>query len=157
MRPKFNFLALVQSVKFGKKATLLITLRTPRVVVATCYGDAFHQQGLGEWTGIRAGWMETTIQVNPKRNPIPVCKRVYLRMGWRFTPSILPTPHWSVSNPITRMWSNGSIKAQNSIQLWICRKAWTLLFTNRLHQMWQSLCYFANTNGHKYYDPDVQS
>ncbi|MGH0135812.1 UNVERIFIED_CONTAM: hypothetical protein FKN15_064226 [Acipenser sinensis] len=26
------------------------------VVAASCYGDAFHRQGLGNWSGLRARW-----------------------------------------------------------------------------------------------------
>lgn len=47
-----NFMALAQSPMFEGNLMLLM------VVVSLCYGDAFHQQGLGNCSGLMARWME---------------------------------------------------------------------------------------------------
>uniref|UniRef100_A0A8C6UXZ6 Transposase Tc1-like domain-containing protein n=1 Tax=Neogobius melanostomus TaxID=47308 RepID=A0A8C6UXZ6_9GOBI len=61
--PKSNFLATMQNVMFGVKATQLITLNTPSplsnmVVAASWFGPAFLQQGQGRWLKLMGRWME---------------------------------------------------------------------------------------------------
>uniref|UniRef100_A0AAZ3RHU3 Tc1-like transposase DDE domain-containing protein n=1 Tax=Oncorhynchus tshawytscha TaxID=74940 RepID=A0AAZ3RHU3_ONCTS len=63
MKPKWNFLATMQNVMFGVKATQLITLNTPSplsnmVVAASWFGPAFLQQGQGRWLKLMGRWME---------------------------------------------------------------------------------------------------
>uniref|UniRef100_A0AAZ3S4G8 Transposase Tc1-like domain-containing protein n=1 Tax=Oncorhynchus tshawytscha TaxID=74940 RepID=A0AAZ3S4G8_ONCTS len=65
MKPKLNFLATMQNVMFGVKATQLITLNTPSplsnmVVAASWFGPAFLHQGQGRWLKLMGRWMPNT-------------------------------------------------------------------------------------------------
>uniref|UniRef100_A0AAZ3RZN4 Transposase Tc1-like domain-containing protein n=1 Tax=Oncorhynchus tshawytscha TaxID=74940 RepID=A0AAZ3RZN4_ONCTS len=60
---QLNFLATMQNVMFGVKATQLITLNTPSplsnmVVAASWFGPAFLHQGQGRWLKLMGRWMQ---------------------------------------------------------------------------------------------------
>ncbi|CDR06939.1 unnamed protein product [Oncorhynchus mykiss] len=60
MKPKLNFLATMQNVMFGVKATQLNTPSplSNMVVAASWFGPAFLQQGQGRWLKLMGRWME---------------------------------------------------------------------------------------------------
>ncbi|CDQ95064.1 unnamed protein product [Oncorhynchus mykiss] len=82
MKRKLTFLATMQNVMFGVKATQLITLNTPSplsnmVVTASWFGPAFLQQGQGRWLKLMGRWMEPNTGPFWKK-PDGVCKSLRL-------------------------------------------------------------------------------
>ncbi|CDQ59526.1 unnamed protein product [Oncorhynchus mykiss] len=60
MKPKLKFLATMQNLMFGIKATQLNTPSplSNMVVAASWFGPAFLQQGQGRWLKLMGRWME---------------------------------------------------------------------------------------------------
>ena len=57
MRLKLSFLAIKENAMSGANPTPLITPGAPSMVVAaSCCGEVFHQQGLGNWSELKKWW-----------------------------------------------------------------------------------------------------
>jgi hypothetical protein len=62
MRLKLSFLTIKENAMSGANPTPLISPRTPSpqrsmVVAASCCGDVFNRQGLGNWSELKELWM----------------------------------------------------------------------------------------------------
>lgn len=69
MRPKFwslKFLVLAQSALFVPALLIILIRPFPQwsMVVASCYGNAYHQQRLGNWSRLKGVWMKPNTEEN---------------------------------------------------------------------------------------------
>ena len=114
MKPRLNSLAWMPSVTSGEN--LAPSLGWSMVVAASCCGEVFQWQGLGESSGSRERWTEQCTE----RSLMNVCSRVLRTSDWG---EGLPSNSYASKLPFQpdRAWEDLQRKMGETPQIQVCQ------------------------------------